>query len=118
MTDSKDKLEGLIARLEGEGGHTPGPWTWDNPQNCASGLSGAGGSPVIEDMGYDGLWIDPSSANARLIAAAPDLLEALTALLDYDEQDAGCVPTHAHLDAQDDARAAILKARASNGAGE
>lgn len=50
-------------------------------------------------------------ANARLIAAAPDLLEALESLLHYDEQDAGCIPTDAHLDAQNEARAAIARAR-------
>lgn len=40
------------------------------------------------------------------------LLEALKSLLDYDEQDAGCIPTDAHRDAQNVARAAIAKAEA------
>jgi len=35
------------------------------------------------------------------------LLTALTDLLKHDEQDAGCIPTDAHLDAQDNARNAI-----------
>lgn len=43
-------------------------------------------------------------------ALTAELLSSLTALLSYDEQDAGCIPTDAHLDAQNDARAAISKA--------
>jgi len=59
--------------------YTPGPWTWDVWQNL---------DPVFAlDMvqGYGTIyWTEESKreANARLIAAAPDLLEALEALLD------------------------------------
>ena len=51
--------------------HTPGPWEWQRPfsRNLAKCLSG-GGRPLLR-------CIDVSDANARLIAAAPDLLEAL-----------------------------------------
>lgn len=47
--------------------HTPGPWTnpWDHL------IQGAGGAPVCEVHGQH------MSANARLIAAAPELLAAL-----------------------------------------
>lgn len=50
------------------------------------------------------------AANARLIAAAPDLYEALVGLLDYDEQDEDCAPTPGHIAARDAARAALAKA--------
>lgn len=63
------------------GAHTPGPWSW-SATAFDRGLTGAGPVPVIEDLGYDGLWIDRDSPNARLIAAAPDLLEALQATTD------------------------------------
>ena len=51
--------------------HTPGPWTYEAEE---TGFAGA----IVAKTG----WIcdfdtDPSLANARLIAAAPDLLEAL-----------------------------------------
>jgi hypothetical protein len=51
--------------------HTPGPWTYEAEE---TGFAGA----IVAKTG----WIcdfdtDPSPANARLIAAAPDLLEAL-----------------------------------------
>lgn len=78
-----------------QAGHTPGPWTWDDPDGIASGLSGPSGSKVIEDLGYDGLWIHPSSPDARLIAAAPDMLEALrpfAAFLDVLESMGGNTP--------------------------
>jgi len=39
-----------------------------------------------------------------------DLIAAAKVLLDYDEQDAGCIPTDAHLDAQEEVRIAIAKA--------
>jgi hypothetical protein len=61
---SPDELEKLARAA------TPGPWTWDDPLSCASGLSGPSGTPVIEDLGYDGLWIGPDSPNAAFIAAA------------------------------------------------
>lgn len=57
-------------------------------------------------------YSDPTTeANARLIAAAPDLYEALAGLLDYDEQDEDCAATMAHVAARDAARAALAKAR-------
>ncbi len=57
--------------------HTPGPWIWAN-NHC--GLYGAGkDNAVLHFASYEGMWLagDNEKANARLIAAAPDLLEAL-----------------------------------------
>ena len=59
--------------------HTPGPWHWsrDTMENrCDITLDS-------EDTGYSILYCckKPREPNARLIAAAPDLLEALEAAL-------------------------------------
>lgn len=43
-------------------------------------------------------------------ALTAELLAALSLLLSHDEQDAGCLPTDAHRDTQEYARAAIAKA--------
>ena len=59
--------------------HTPGPWRWDS--------YGALIGPNMEDVLYAqemqntaGLVVD-NEANARLIAAAPELLESLEAVI-------------------------------------
>lgn len=70
--------------------HTPGPWVWrDNPAEMPFdarlvGEHGEGDEVILatfadpaSDAPGDGL--DPTEANARLIAAAPDLLAALDA---------------------------------------
>lgn len=64
--------------------HTPGPWTCRTKDGCISRYVEGNGITVAE------VWSDGTSddgaefaANARLIAAAPDLLAALQPLLDY-----------------------------------
>jgi len=64
-------------------GHTPGPWVWGDNYR---GLYGSGGEEdeVLQYAPYDGLWlayVNGREANARLIAAAPELLKALKVLL-------------------------------------
>ena len=58
--------------------HTPGPWTQGH---SASGIECVWLDGHVEPdsgMGSVGTWIDCNTeANARLIAAAPELLEAL-----------------------------------------
>jgi hypothetical protein len=100
--------------------HTPGPWLIENREGV-DGFTDL----VVRFPGYDGTAngrpkaIDPFSiatintayfgdtedleaqANARLIAAAPELLEALRALLNWDGKPATDIAN---------ARAAILKA--------
>lgn len=94
------------------GGHTAGPWVIRRDIDGLTILGGPNNEAIWCIAGYLPGGTGEMEANARLIAAAPVLLEALTALLSYDEQDAGCVPTDAHLDAQNAARAAIAKATA------
>lgn len=62
--------------------HTPGPWSWGENYN---GLYGSGPeSEVLTYATYEGMWlshVDQREANARLIAAAPDLLTTASAIL-------------------------------------
>ena len=89
--------------------HTPGPWRASSqcivePTNATVAITMANACDSVEQR----------DANARLIAAAPDLLEALKDLLDRAERqaagmlvEASCEVWYAHRDA---ARAAIAKA--------
>lgn len=66
--------------------HTPGPWSLGSTgwyvqhdeayEQTSQGVVGSNGTPICEvvSIEYDDTEID---ANARLIAAAPELLEAL-----------------------------------------
>ena len=94
--------------------HTPGPWTAELDAHGRGRIKG------------DRCWVAttwttadddsnkryPAEANALLIASAPDLLEALTKLLDmHDRCDAGFAPTvELRFAIRDMARAAIAKA--------
>jgi hypothetical protein len=91
--------------------HTPGPWktvarnypiadTGDY-DGCWEVLTGDPKKPIVQIWGDS----DEDEANARLIAAAPDLLEALRRLLD-----SGDVRDAAEKGALAAARAAIAKA--------
>lgn len=67
--------------------HTPGPWTisTSSPVDYALSIHGAplkqsGGFPVVADI-LERTTDGTHEANARLIAAAPDLLEALRAVV-------------------------------------
>ena len=111
--------------------HTPGPWTAAGPGIRET----AGKDPRIMVLHPDGVRLiatthegctrpdgatickDEQRANARLIAAAPELLEALresetalTELLCSRELDSTRQPFHAVRDARDRMRAAIAKA--------
>lgn len=54
--------------------HTPGPWKWDQPS-----VFNTAGIPIAHIFNH----LDPKEkeANARLIASAPELLEALKILV-------------------------------------
>lgn len=80
--------------------HTQGPWVAALDRNSRPIVRGPGKWQIADG------WHTPDGngwANARLIAAAPDLLEALVAVLNYCVDDEG-QPTIAT------ARAAIAKA--------
>lgn len=85
--------------------HTQGPWTWggvtntDEPAGYYS-VADAGGAVICRLTGQP-------AANARLIAAAPELLEAVRDLLDEHDHYGGCPDSSP---AWATARAAIAKA--------
>ena len=91
--------------------HTPGPWKWDgnvcdyDPEQEAPWLvldpDSSTTDPILRGEIHCG-----NPANARLIAAAPDLLKALQAMLTHMgmDEDEWNKPTF------DQARAAIAKA--------
>lgn len=54
--------------------HTPGPWRYDYAPGYCGELLAANGTTIAEFV------TEPSEGNARLIAAAPELLEALKQL--------------------------------------
>lgn len=82
-----------------ESKHTPGPW---KPLSSMDGHVEAECGLIAKAYRYS---IDsdelPVEANARLIAAAPEMLEALRALIE---------PTYSRKTAERKARAAIAKA--------
>jgi len=88
--------------------HTPGPWRIRRGTahlSCVEVEVQDGDSVATV---YDGVMgIDNAEANARLIAAAPDLLEALKAL---EVLFSPCVRDSTQADWIDRARAAIKKA--------
>jgi len=63
--------------------HTPGPWIW---ADLDRGLYGAGpDNAVLQYYAYEGMHLsgkteEEQKANRDLIAAAPDMLEALKAI--------------------------------------
>lgn len=71
-------------------GHTPGPWRWKDAGECDSyrGLlinkRIVAANSVSPGIVFGGLGAE-SEANARLIAAAPELLEACKAFVEGDE---------------------------------
>ena len=95
--------------------HTPGPWVWEHWQ---MGLTAQNGTRVLAYYDYEGMSLygkteDEQNANAHLIAAAPDLLEALgeaVSAIEWWQREHGCChgATDDELNA---ARAAIAKAK-------
>ena len=95
----------LEERTMSEQTHTPGPWT-ATPCPCAhQGCSSWMVEPVAVQQG-----IISDEADARLIAAAPELLDALTRLLDYQTTPVMNRREHQYRAAVHKARAALEKA--------
>ena len=78
--------------------HTPGPWFWLSGGHITTTVGPDWASHEIAEVHKDG-------ADARLMAAAPDLLEALQDLLHYGATGEGNV-----WDAMNNARTAIKRA--------
>jgi hypothetical protein len=86
--------------------HTPGLWQWQHDFNCSPNWCSITAKPddkltYIADV-YRG------EADACLIAAAPDMLEALEAIVEYADEPALCDDPKVLVDL---ARAAIAKAK-------
>jgi len=93
--------------------HTPGPWTHEG-QGDITGIedNGFGRGPVDVCSVYLRTVEGRHEANARLIAAAPDLLEALEAWISYhDDEEDGVDSMLRYAKAIDMTRAAIARAK-------
>lgn len=72
-----------------EAKHTPGPWEWVKDSDGIAFLKGGGLYVLSPEFSADDervhvdTWLDVSDANAALIAAAPELLKALTGLVTF-----------------------------------
>lgn len=99
---SGKRLQGLIV----SNAHTPGPWQaveW----SCHAATTIKAGDIVIAECSGAGRYINESLADARLIAAAPDLLAFAQSLVDAWESNEGMPYPYLIASA---ARAAINKA--------
>ena len=65
--------------------HTPAPWQLStiDGEDCLMVGGGDDGSMIVADIRtrFSDVYSESESANARLIAAAPDLLDALSAMV-------------------------------------
>ena len=104
-----------MTRSQETSAHTAGPWEYGPAENYNGfWIAPRGRLPTLASVERCGQQLNvmahnfPGSteANARLIAAAPDLLDALNALVDWQAEVKHAVP-RTFLDA---ARAAIAKA--------
>ena len=83
--------------------HTPGPWHVDTEDQDADIHSGFG--MVAKTMGHGHAQDGEGTANARLIAAAPELLDALQSMVSQFPE--------AELRADPDLHASVKRARAA-----
>ncbi len=59
---------------------TPGPWKWFETEDGRCRINPEGGGLVIAECAVMEPFSEEQRSNARLIAAAPDLLKALRSL--------------------------------------
>ena len=95
--------------------HTPGPWAHTNPDGFT-----VRHPQVYSDTGpiCNATWlgdgrIDELRANTRLIAAAPELLEALSKFVEFAEQNGEVVFSGGGMSAIDAMNACTTEARAA-----
>lgn len=93
-------------------GHIPGPWTVDYSGLARLAITGAGGETLAfcNWQCEDG---DVDEANARLIAAAPELLGALERVVDAFQTDSQVSPNLPVLISWETNQNAIAQARAA-----
>lgn len=60
--------------------HTPGPWAYE-PTSGAIYFADGDVDPLIASTNLEQVSVEQGDADGRLIAAAPDLYEALSALI-------------------------------------
>jgi len=87
---------------------TPGPWHVVGRVNVQSGPIGF--LAYVSTAGARGRTIEEAEANARLIAAAPELLEALQALLHFTEELCEEIRVSKHYPSCEQARTVIKQA--------
>jgi hypothetical protein len=87
--------------------HTPGPWTLQNADDADPWNLG---SMWVTDASARVMIADPeNNDDARLIAAAPDLLAALQAMLAEHEQSAAAQVAGAIPDGHDPAKVVVVE---------
>ena len=92
--------------------HTPGPWfPINNGSYWDASTEDRQYSTVIASI-WETLGLETQEANARLIASAPQLLEALNEILPIGDIADGLAPYYIHSDTIKSARSAIAKAKA------
>ncbi len=92
--------------------HTPGPWSVFETVSSGLPIVATPLGPIAHVLMHSYADAFEVNANARLIAAAPDLLEALKVLLNEVEDNRKYIPLHMgskNTGAPDIARAAIAK---------
>lgn len=93
--------------------HTPGPWRVDCLANDPKTYGDKSGLPIVIDSCNDEICsvVWDGISNARLIAAAPELLAALEAIYEANEKMARSIDPGNMLPILNSARTAIAKAK-------
>lgn len=83
------QTKGEIVTTEPERTHTPGPWTWKNRRMTVEGYIDRvlQGGPEGDGVVYHSAVWTMKDADAKLIAAAPDLLDLVKRLRGWDHLD-------------------------------
>jgi hypothetical protein len=91
--------------------HTPGPWAVNPIRAMVDAIDSNGPSPICGMLWFtETRSEEETEANADLIAAAPDLLEALQEVAPLGDIAEGLAPYYIHSDTIKRIRAALAKA--------
>lgn len=111
------KRENGQAVAQKTAGHTPGPWIARRDEETkqfirirGTGFHNGNIAMICKNFKPDGILPGEGLANARLIAAAPDLLEALQALVEIHQERPTYPPLEERAMSWEKARGAIAKA--------